>query len=399
MARQKVLVTTTTFPRWTGDTVPPFIYELEKRLVNEFDIIIIAPHFSGARKSEKVNGMTIRRFQYFWPVWLQRLCYGAGILPNIKINKWLIFQIPFLVLTEFFAIKKIIKNEKIDFIHAHWILPQGLIAAVINMLYRIPFILTVHGDDIARINSKWKKPLLKFTLRKCKFCTVNSEATKNQVLKVFNLRNIKIIPMGVDLEVFNSGKKDDNIRIKYNIEGNFLLFVGRLVQKKGVEYLIKAMPHIIKKHLTTKLLIVGEGILRENLENLARGLGLQDSVIFTGSLSHSELPKYFATADIFIGPSTSEGLEGLGVVFIEALASGTCVIGSDVGGVSGVIINNKTGLLVKEGQPEEIARAVIKLLDNYDLREVLAREGQEYIKQKFDWEILVRQFKSLYNEL
>src|SRR6266550_2379820 len=90
--KKNVLVLASTFPRWDNDTTPPFVFELEKRLAKDFNIFVLAPHFVGARKHERMEGLTVHRFQYFWPSKMQKLCYEGGILPNIKKNKLLIFQ-------------------------------------------------------------------------------------------------------------------------------------------------------------------------------------------------------------------------------------------------------------------------------------------------------------------
>src|SRR3990167_7699194 len=128
MKKKRILVLTSTFPRWKNDHTPPFIFELEKRLVKDFEIHILAPHYQGAKKEEMMEGLHIHRFQYFWPVNLQKLCYEGGILPNLKKNKLLYIQALSLILFELIAAIKIVKKEKINLIHAHWIIPQGIVA-------------------------------------------------------------------------------------------------------------------------------------------------------------------------------------------------------------------------------------------------------------------------------
>src|SRR4051812_924330 len=98
--KKKVLVLASTFPRWKNDTTPPFVFELEKRLIKDFDINVIAPHYPGAKKYEVIENLKIYRFQYFWPAKFQKLCYDGGILPNLKKNKFLYFQAFTLVFFE-----------------------------------------------------------------------------------------------------------------------------------------------------------------------------------------------------------------------------------------------------------------------------------------------------------
>src|SRR5947209_1033664 len=109
--KKKILALASTFPRWKNDTTPPFVLELEKRLSKDFEIFVLAPHFTGAKKYEEIDNLKIYRFQYFWPAKYQKLCYEGGILPNIMKNKFLLFQGITLILFEFIAAMKIIKKE------------------------------------------------------------------------------------------------------------------------------------------------------------------------------------------------------------------------------------------------------------------------------------------------
>ncbi|HEX8932560.1 MAG TPA: glycosyltransferase, partial [Patescibacteria group bacterium] len=146
--RKTILVLATTFPRWENDTTPPFVYELEKRLAQDFDIAVLVPHYPGSRLTESWQNLSVHRFRYFWPEKLQQLCYDGGIFPNIKKNKWLLLEVPFLLISEFIAAAVIIKEQKTSLIHAHWIIPQGIIALLLNRLFLTPYIITTHGTDV-----------------------------------------------------------------------------------------------------------------------------------------------------------------------------------------------------------------------------------------------------------
>ena len=134
------------------------------------------------------------------------------------------------------------------------------------------------------------------------------------------------------------------------------------VEKKGVEYLLQAMPKILSKLPSSRLIIVGEGSLKNNLEEIVKNKKLENAVTFIGPVNNKELPKYYASSDIFIGPSimTDDGdTEGLGLTFIEASMSECVPVGSRVGGITDVIQENKTGLLVEEKNPDDIADKII----------------------------------------
>ena len=129
MIKKKLLVTTSTFPRWQNDTDPPFVFELARRLTSHFEIIVLTPNYPGAKVREEMAGIQIYRFRYFLRKF-EVLAGSVGILPTLKKNSLLYLLVPFFLLGELWALLKLIKKNRPDVIHAHWILPQGFIAAL-----------------------------------------------------------------------------------------------------------------------------------------------------------------------------------------------------------------------------------------------------------------------------
>lgn len=230
--KKKLLVVASTFPRWKNDTIPPFVYELSKRLTSDFEVYVLAPHSKGAKKYEVVDGMKVYRFKY-WFNKENNLADGA-ILPSLKKNKFLWLQVPFFVLSEFVSIRRICKKEKIDTIHAHWILPQGFLAILYKKIFnkKVKVVITTHGGDI--FGAKFANPVKKWVVNNCSGLTVVSNAIKKEVEKLGVRKDVRIevISMGVDLSKFNPSNHSKSIKKKYGINGPFLLFVGRLSEKK-----------------------------------------------------------------------------------------------------------------------------------------------------------------------
>ena len=395
--KKTILVTTSTFPRWEGDSTPAFVYELSKKLANDLNIIICAPHSRGAKKYEEKDNMQIHRYQYFFKDF-QKICDGP-ILPNLKKNPFLFYQIPLLLIFQFFAIRKLIKNQKVDKIHAYWIIPQGFVAGLIKKVYGTPYIITSLGGDIFGAKNWFFRQFKKFALRNADAITALSNAIKDEIHRIANPKpEVNIIPLGVDPSLFTPKKYDNTIRKRYNIDGPFLLFVGRLTEKKGVKYLIQAIPSIIEKEPRAKLLLVGDGEEREYLEKLTKELKVEDNVVFCGWVNNKDLPVYYATADIFIGPSivaNSGDTEGLGLVFVEAMTCGTLTIASDVPAIRDVVIDNKTGHIVKQRSSKEIARKIIEVLQNKKSYNKISEEGRRYAIRKFSWEIIISEYKKV----
>ncbi|MBI2664913.1 glycosyltransferase [Candidatus Woesearchaeota archaeon] len=400
MTVKNILVTGTTFPRWEGDTEPSFVYELSGLLAKRgFDVIALTPHHKGAASREIMGSVKIRRFPYFFAKY-EKLCYDGGMLPNMKKYWYAKFLMPLLIISEFFYALRIVRKAKIDAMHAHWIVPQGFVAAIIKKLTGTPYIVTAHAGDVFPLKNKFLKWFGKIALKNAAYTTVNSNATKQAVLEVAKVP-VEIIPMGVDLAAFSPDKRKKGIREKYGVSGEFIFTVGRMAEKKGFKYLIAAMPKILKKLPKAKLVLIGDGPERPGLEQLTKELKLENNVLFAGKVTHKELENWYPTADVFVLPSivTKEGdTEGLGVVFLEAIASGTPVIGSNVGGIPDIIMHEKTGLLVPEKAPDELADAIVRVLSDKKLNKKLTENAFAFVKERFTWNLVADRFAGLFRK-
>jgi len=407
--KKRVLVTTATFPTFLkNDSTPPFVYELSKRLAEKDDLemVVSAPYVKNSKEYEERNNLKIYRYKYGFTA----LRDGA-ILPNIKKNKLLVFQVPFFVLFSFLNIVKLVKRERIDIIHAHWIIPQGFLAVLYKKLFRkknLKIICTVHGGDIFSLRGWFFTKIKKWILNNADEITVVSNEIREEVERIRvpplkkGIRGIFTMPMGVDENVFNPDKYDKNTKKEYNVTSSFLLFVGRLVEKKGVKYAIAAMPIVFRKHPEAKFIIIGEGPLKNNLKEQVKELSLENNIIFAGGISNNELPRYYATADIFLGPSVTAkngDSEGFGLTFVEALLCKCCVIASDLKTISDVVKNEKTGIQVDVKNTELLAEKIIELIEDENKRKKLAGDGYEFVKNRFTWDISAEKYYSLIKDL
>ena len=394
------LVTASTFPRRKNDTTPGFVYELSKRLRSkDRAVAVLAPHAANAKKHEFFDGLDIYRFQYFIPSDMQKVAYGAGIIPNVKSNPLALFQVPFFLLSEYIKTSSLIRKYNPDVIHAHWLIPQGIIASMLKRKEN-KLIVTIHGSDLFPLKNTFFKSIQKNVLRNCDYCTVNSEATKNELLKRFPEFKDKVfvIPMGVDTKLFF--KKNVNHKFNEYAGKKIILFVGRLNEQKGVEYLVRAMKSVNLKIKNSRLLIIGEGGYKKELQKIANSFHI-DNIEFLGGMGQSELADYYNLADVFVLPSVTSriGTEGQGLVLLEAMSCGTPVIGSETGGIKFLIKNNENGLLVRERNEDEMANAIIRILSDRNLSRKLSRNGIKTVKNNYSWEIVAKKFDNLYRKL
>jgi len=251
----KVLVLSSTYPRWEGDTLPTFVHELSKRLVDDFCVCVLCPHAKGARSREQIDGVSIHRFRYA-PAGLEVLIENGGVLANLNRSIWAYALLPPFLLANLAWLIYLIYKEKPDVIHAHWLIPQGFMAVMANYLpgVNVPVLVTSHGADLFAFRSgifRWAKKLV---LQKASKVTVVSQAMLHEVKKLVGSDiDAEVISMGVDLD--NLFTPDKSIRKNKNS----LLFVGRLVEKKGLSYLIDAVEILKDRFPGISLKVVGNG--------------------------------------------------------------------------------------------------------------------------------------------
>lgn len=388
MKKKKLLITGSTFPRWESDTEPRFILDYAKAMSRFYDVTVLVPAAIGAKDNEILEGIKVKRFHYFPIHRLETLCYPGAIVPRIKQKKIRIVLVPFLIISMFLSLRKICRD--FDFIHSHWLIPQGIVQSFIKTPN---YIVTGHGGDVTSLNNFFIKKLKIRTLEKAAKITVVSADLYEHVQKMYPNKKTSVISMGCDTRQFASQKRTNNY-FGQN-DKKVVLFVGRLAEKKGVTYLIEA----IKDVENAILVIVGKGELETELREQAKELG--ERIIFWGPRTHQELPEIYASADVFVVPSITSrngDKEGFGLVIIEAMSSGVPVVASKSGGICDIIQNNVNGLLCEEKSVRQLADNINSVLNDPDLACRLKANGAK-TAQKYSYENIAEQYKQLFEEL
>jgi len=384
--RKKLLVTASTFPRWEGDTEPRFVLDLCQALTEYFDVTVLVPATLGALEEEIMGDVHVLRYHYFFIHKWETLCYPGAIVPRIKEKKIRILLVPFLLVALYINLLKI--TPRYDVVHAHWLIPQG----IIQSFFKTPYIVTGHGGDVTSLNFGFMKKIKERCIRKAHSVTVVSQFLKDEVRAIADVENIKVMPMGCNTEEFSSSYAIDNFFGQG--EKKVILFVGRLAEKKGVKYLIEAM-----KEIDGLLVIVGKGPLEEELREQAKTLG--NKVLFLGAKTHEELKTIYASADIFVAPSVTAkdgDKEGFGLVILEAMTSGLPVVAFDSGGISEIITNSKNGVLVEERNVEQLRSNIVNILENQKLRERYSNEAVLTAK-KYDYKNIAKEYSKIIGEI
>lgn len=386
--KPKLLMTASTFPRWEGDTEPRFVLDLAKSLLPYFDVTVLAPDCPDAAKREDLEGVHVIRYGYFPIRSWETLCYPGAIVPRIKEKKVRALLVPFLVLSLWAKLLCIRKNY--DVIHAHWFIPQGIVQSCFN---NPPFIVTGHGGDVTGMNKGIMRKLKARVLKRAAGVTAVSNHLADVLHEIDPDKKIEILPMGCDTSKFGPEHRVEN----YFQQGDkkVVLFVGRLAEKKGVTYLIEAM----KQVEDAILIIAGDGPLHEQLVEQAKPLG--DQVRFIGSKTHQELATVYASADVFAAPSVQAkngDIEGYGLVFLEAMSSSLPVVASRSGGIPDLVHDGENGLLAEPGNPDDLAKALNRMLKDESLRKTLAAHGFDTAKEH-DYSMVGKRYAELLNKI
>lgn len=410
--RPKILVLTSTYPRWKDDWEPRFVFDLCRRLAKDFEVHVLAPHFPGCPLEETLDNTHITRYRYFFLERGQTLTYDGGILNRLRKNPLRYALVPFLLLFQALAARRLMKRHHFAAIHAHWIIPQGLVALLAQgRRFRIPILCTSHGGDLFGLRGKVLMRLKRWVLSRCRHVTVMSKAMQREMNRIAPQISASIIPMGTDLvhRFYPNGVKRSR---------NTILFVGRLVDKKGVPQLIDAFALVKRSHPHAELLIAGRGpdewAIRRQIKALDRKWAPNSSTVqgnqgrfasairFLGSVPHHNLPDLYRRATLAVTPSIVAGngdQEGFGLVIVEALGCGCPVVASDLPAIRDILEDGVTGLLAYPGDATQLAGQICRLLENENLRASLAQEGRKLVAARFDWEPIAGVYRDLIMDL
>lgn len=313
MAKPRLLVTTSTYPRWPGDPGPAFVHELARRLAERFEVRVLAPHSPGAATYEHMDGVEIRRFRYA-PAALETLAYDGGILQNLRMHPLRALLLPGFVLAQWCAVTASLWRWRPAAVHAHWVLPQGLLArwALLPFRVRPPLLVTLHGSDLYRLTGGFAARLRRWVFAGAAQVTVVSDAMRQSLLEAgLSAAAVQVAPMGVDLQS-RFVPSVDSVRDPARI-----LFVGRLVEGKGLGSLVRALPAIRAAIPEARLDLIGDGPLRAGLEQQVEALGLAAHVRFLGPCPQEVLPEHYRRVAVLAAPF--DRAEGFGLVLVEAM--------------------------------------------------------------------------------
>lgn len=360
------------------------VYDLARKLSqNGSDVHVLTCWDTGTKEFEIDNKVTVHR---------------VHVYNNTSNNfvEW-IMQLNFAMLE--YAIN-LVQNNEFDIIHAHdWLVAYA--ARVLRKAYSIPLISTIHATEYGRNNGIHNdmqrniNNIEKWLINESSRVIVNSRFMKEQIKAIFNMNEdkISIINNGVDLEKFDNIQADELFRINYAAQNEkIVFFVGRLVNEKGVQVLIDAIPKIISNYNDVKFVIAGKGPCLNNLIEQSQRLNVLNRIYFTGFVSEEVLIKLYNCSDIAVFPST---YEPFGIVALEGMVAGIPVVVSDTGGFDEIVNHKEDGMKFYSGNSNSLADCIIELLKDDGLSERIRNIALQKVHRLYNWNNIT---KSILNE-
>lgn len=381
------------------NTQPPHLYfggverriiETSKRLAPEVETTVYSGTKKGFNKTVVLDGITVVP------------CKSTDSM--YPLDNWVFNR----------SISKMVDSIEANVYESHAVSAYGFLKALRKKKINKPFIQTIHGvlaDEYIQAKTQslsfkmklsnlfmgHQGKLEKDAAKQANLIVTVSQYSAQKIVQLYgvNENKIRIVPNGVDIKKF---KPNQNYKaFKDRICGkskHLVLFVGNLIPRKGLQYLIEAAKHVIKEISETKFVIVGDGPLKNSLISYAQDQGVENRFSFLGDVSDEMLLKLYNGADLFVSPSIQEGQ---GITLLEAQATAKPVIAFNVSAINEVVKHKETGLLI-EPDSIELGNTISYLLANESLREKMGQSGREFVAKTFSWDICAQKMSKVYSE-
>lgn len=308
----------------------------------------------------------------------------------IKIPKNQSFSVLTFGITIPWRLRRYLESEQFDIVHLH-----GTIAPVLPYLAlkysSAKNVVTFHSAHEGSLGYVVWEPVLEQYFRKIDGMIAVSEVARDSVSKYFP-GEYRIIPNGIDTQRFNPDVKPMEVLEQFSPK---ILFVGRFEPRKGLKYLLQAFPSVIKNFPTAKLIVVGRGFLERYYRRYVEE-HIKEHVIFCGHVSPDDLPRYYASCDVYCSPAT--GAESFGIVLLEAMATGKPIVASDIPGYKKVMTEGEEGLFFRVCNHESLAEKINILLRDQKRMQMMGQKGQKTART-YDWRTVTKQVEQFYKEL
>ena len=401
--RHVVVMVTTSYPRFPGDSVGTFMEPIAKHVAAlGHEVHVVAPWHPLLRRGREEEGVFFHFFKYAPTPALNVFGYAAGLHADVKVRGAAWAATPLAVSAGWFKAMRVAQKRRATIMHGHWVVPGGAIAAAARP--SLPLVVSLHGSDVfvAERNGA-VGGVARRVFARAGYVTACSQDLADRAERIGASHDrLEVVPYGVDTERFGPRIANrEMLRSRASVAAGQPLIVaaGRLVRKKGFEYLIDALA-LTSTERRPVLAIAGAGDLDEELRARAVRAGVADRVVFLGNLTQDEVGQWFSAADVVAAPSVrddSGNVDGLPNTVLEALASATPLVATSAGGIGTVVDNGRTGLVVPERDPANLARAIDILLADRTAAAQLGAAGRALVRDRFGWKRVAERLSDAYD--
>jgi glycosyltransferase involved in cell wall biosynthesis len=394
-----LLFLTQTYPRFAGDTAGPFIRDLALGLVRGGDrVTVLAPHAEGLAAAWEEGGVEVVTFRYAPERW-EVLGYGRTLEADERVKGRAALATPLYALALHRAVRREFRRRRFDLVHAHWIVPNGVIAA--GVCGTVPLAIGLHGSDVFLAEKPGVRRLARWALRKARLLTGCSPELVDRVRALgFPEDRSWVIPYGVDITAYSPAPERRAIwRDKLGIpaEAPLILGVGRMATKKGFQILLEVLPELLTAQPEAHVVLAGGGDLLERFA--AAASAWPGRVHLPGSVLRDTLPDLYRAADLFVLPAVHDSkgnVDGLPNVILEAMASGLPIVASGISGIPLAVEDGRTGLLVPEREPRRLLAALLGLLGDRGLAREMGERGRRKAESELAWDAVAARYREAY---
>lgn len=390
-------VLTHNYPRFSGDFSGTFVEALCEEFATQGQQVTVWAPYDPAYNRNMQGRVDLQLYRYVWPDQLHQLGYMRTMQSdlNLRLNTYLLS--PALFASGITNVLRQARAHRPDVLHAHWVLPNGFIGAIVSRLLGIPLVVSVPGSDaqVAGKNPLFRA-MARFAFRQASLLTANSAELRDSVVQIgADPHKFELILYGTDPRALCpdvTGVAELRARLALPIDATVLLCVGRMVYKKGFDFLLRALAEPALRTRNVVALMIGNGDQKAEWQTLASQLGVADRVYWVGNVPKHEISVYYNLADLLINPSVSRPADGLNVCVLDAMSCGKPVVGSSVAGNPLAIVDGETGLIVPEQDAAALAKALILLMDNANLRQHMGAAARLRIEAELGWPHLAQRY-------
>jgi glycosyltransferase involved in cell wall biosynthesis len=396
---------TSSYPKYPGDVTAPFIESIARYVAAEgHEVHVLAPWHPDLQHAPVEEGVHLHFYKYApvrgWNIW----GYAESMEADVRLRRAIYPLTPLVTLINLWALLRLTRQIRFDLIQAHWVIPNGPVATLVAWWRRLPLVISLHGSDVfvAERHALLGR-VARLCFRRADGVTACSEDLRERAIKLgAPPGRSRLVPYGVDPCAFapiDGARESLRARLGLPPGTPVILALGRLVYKKGFEYLVAAAPAVLAEHPDAHVYIAGAGDLRDELQAQVDRLGVGERVHLPGKVAHDVVPLYFGGADVFALPSVVDqngNVDGLPNVLLEAMAAGCAVVASDVAGVPFAVQEGATGLLIPQRDPRALAAALNRLLADPAERTRLGTAARAKIERDLTWPRTAGRFVAIF---